>query len=54
MFPILFILFVVSLAAAGAVSIQSTRISPVLILLSLLIIILPLVGNGSGIVAVGI
>ena len=54
MFSILFILSAVILAAAGAVRVQSTRISPVLIRLSLLIIILPLVGNGSGIVAVGI
>ncbi len=51
---ILFILYAISLAAVFTAGVQSTRISAVLLRVSLLIIILLLAGNGSGIIAVAI
>ena len=51
---ILFILSVIGLFAGCAACIQSTRISAVLIRVRLLVIILPLLGSGSGIIAVAI
>ena len=50
MFYILFILSAIALAGCFIADIQSTRISPVLIRVSLLIIILLSVGNGNGVV----
>ena len=54
MFYMLFILCTIALGAGCLAGVQSTRISPVLIRTSLLIIILLLAGNGSGVAAVAI